>query len=184
MSAKLEHITDDKLKTEITNLVQYVRRFRQEIAQMYQRQNDQTHFEGIGDQLAAITQATENATNTILQSVEQIDEVADKIREVKDVSELPDLCDELNNNTMIAMESCTFQDITGQRVTKIISSMRFVEERVEALAEIWGKDDIEETAVGLGDQVEEMDEDDQLLQGPAIDAQAAISQDDIDKLFD
>ena len=184
MSAELEHAADEKLKSEITNLVQYVRRFRQEIAQMYQRQNDQTHFDGMADQLTAITQATENATNTILHSVEKVNDISDQIRSVKDISELPELCDALNDNAMTAMESCTFQDITGQRVTKIISSMRFVEERVEALAEIWGKDDIEETAVGLGDQVDEMEEDDKLLQGPALDAEAAISQDDIDKLFD
>ena len=184
MSANLEHITDDKLRTEISSLVQYVRRFRQEIAQMYQRQNDQTHFEGMADQLAAITQATEKATDTILHSVEKVDDIADKIREVKDISELPDLCDQLNDSTMTAMESCTFQDITGQRVTKIISSMRFVEERVEALADIWGKDDIEETAVGMGDQSEQMEEDEKLLQGPALDENSAISQDDIDKLFD
>ena len=184
MTNNEDHVADKKLKSEISSLVQYVRRFRQEIAQMYQRQNDQTHFEGMADQLAAITQATEKATDLILQSVEQIDEIADKIRTAKDVSELPVLCDQLNDHTMAAMESCTFQDITGQRVTKIISSMRFVEERVEALADIWGKDDIEETAVNLGDQVDEMEEDDKLLQGPALDGEAAISQDDIDKLFD
>ncbi len=184
MAVKKMQGSDAKLKSEISNLVQYIRRFRQEISHMYQRHNDQTHFEGMADQLDAITLATENATNVILSSVEEISEIANKIKNVSDISELPELCDKLNHHSVEAMESCVFQDITGQRVGKIINSMRFVEERVESLAEIWGKDDIDDAAINLGDQADEMSEDDKLLQGPKLNKHASISQDDIDSLFD
>ncbi len=184
MVSKKKYNSDEKLKSEISSLVQYIRRFRQEISHMYQRQNDQTHFEGMADQLDAITLATEKATDVILSSVEEISDIANKIKTVSNIEELPDLCDKLNHHSIVAMESCVFQDITGQRVSKIISSMRFVEERVEALAEIWGKDDIDDAAVDLGDQTDKMSDDEKLLQGPQLDSQASINQEDIDKLFD
>ena len=180
----INQITDEKLKAEIVGLVQYVRRFKQEIAQMYQKQNDQTHFEGMSDQLDAIVAATEDATNTILASIEEIDAVVDQVRNAESLEEAKGLCDEINNKTIGAMEACTFQDITGQRVTKIVRSMKFVEERVEHMAAMWGRTEIAQVADSLGDAADEMSEEEALMSGPALDMDASISQDDIDKLFD
>jgi chemotaxis protein CheZ len=77
------------------------------------------------------------------------------------------------------MEACTFQDITGQRVTKIIRSMQFVEERVLAMVDLMGRDSVEKKAAVLSDETPEKDP---LLNGPQLPGNA-ISQDDIDKLF-
>ena len=79
-----------------------------------------------------------------------------------------------------AMESCTFQDITGQRVTRVIKSMKFVEERVNAMIDLWGRDDIEGMGFDLPDTKPTGDE--ALLNGPQIPGEE-ISQDEIDKLF-
>ena len=35
-------------------------------------------------------------------------------------------------------EACNFQDITGQRISKVVGAMKFVEERVHHMMEIWG----------------------------------------------
>ena len=43
--------------------------------------------------------------------------MADQIRESGDASAL---CDQINEKTMATIECCTFQDITGQRVGKIV----------------------------------------------------------------
>lgn len=176
--------SEDKLKGEIVSLVQYVRRFREEIAQMVARENDQTRFESMSEQLDAIVGATETATESILQSVEDIDQIVDKLRACKDDAEREQLYDRITDNTTSAIEACTFQDITGQRVTKIVRSMKFVEERVESLATLWGRDEIDHMAADLSDHKEEPAGDDALLNGPALPEEQSISQDDIDKLFD
>lgn len=176
--------TEDKLRGEIVSLVQYVRRFREEIAQMVARENDQTHFQSMSEQLDAIIGATETATDSILQSVEDIDQVIEKLRNCEDDAERAALYDRITENTTSAMEACTFQDITGQRVTKIIRSMKFVEERVESLATLWGRDEIDDLAKDINLHKEEPTGDDALLNGPALPEEESISQDDIDKLFD
>ncbi len=77
-------------------------------------------------------------------------------------------------------EACNFQDITGQRITKVVNTMKFIEERVNAMIEIWGGSEtfreIEgpEPAVGSGQNTQ--------LSGPQGAAEGT-SQEDIDKLF-
>ncbi len=174
---------DRLLKAEIVSLVQYVKRFREEIAQMVQRDGDQTRFESMADQLDAIVGATEKATHSILERAETLDTVAEELRNCEDKAERDKLCDKLNNESQLLMENCTFQDITGQRVTKIVRSMKFVEERVFHMVDLWGAEEIERLAEEFEDQ-NRPEGDEALLQGPALDSEQTISQDEIDKLFD
>jgi len=176
---------DKQLKSEVISLVQYVRRFREEIAQMVASDGDQTRFETMSDQLDAIVGATEQATHTILERMESVDEYVEKLRSTEDAEERGKICDAIGEETMASIEACTFQDITGQRVTKIVRSMKFVEDRVNSMIDLWGQDEINRLANEFAEQeASEKDEDEQLLNGPALDMEASISQDEIDKLFD
>ncbi|NQV55508.1 MAG: hypothetical protein HQ503_06590, partial [Rhodospirillales bacterium] len=71
------------------------------------------------------------------------------------------------------------QEITGQRITKVVRSLTYVEDRVDALIEAWGRSELENTSVAENRKTE----DEELLNGPQR-ANEAISQDDIDALFD
>ena len=116
--------------------------------------------------------------------MEGIDDITSKLRDVKDVSELPAICNELEQVSVNTMQACTFQDITGQRVTKIVRSMQFVESRVDNMLEIWGRDEVQEMARVAADETEGPTGDEALLNGPALDGEQAISQAEIDALFD
>lgn len=178
-------LTDEQLKAEVVSLVQYIRRFREEIAQMVTRDGDRTRFQSMSEQLDEIMDATEGATHSILERMENVDNLVEELRGIDDATKRGALCDKVNEETMQAMEACTFQDITGQRVTKIVRSMKFVEERVNAMVSLWGTDAIEEMAQQYGtDESDKKDEDEKLLNGPALPSEASISQDEIDKLFD
>lgn len=183
-SAQKELTGNGKLESEIVKLVQYVRRFREEIAQMVAPEGpDQSRFETMSEQLDAIVGSTETATDSILERMEKVDGLIEDLRAADDADKRNALCDEINQNTMLAIEACTFQDLTGQRVTKIVRSMKFVEERVNAMVSLWGQDEIDRMAKEFAEQsVKEGDE--ALLNGPALPTETAISQDDIDKLFD
>lgn len=173
---------EPQLRSEILNLFQYVQRLKKEIAAIANRSQGQTAFESMSDQLDAIVAATGGATFTILENLEGIEDVVRAIREHPAPEELDALCDKISERSVGAMEACSFQDISGQRVTKIIKSVRFIEERVNALALLWGQDEIEALAQQLpGPEVDLRDG--VPLEGPQL-AGAAISQDDIDKLFD
>lgn len=169
--------TDERLRYEIGNLSQYIERFRQEIARLNKGDPD-SNFKNMSDHLDAIIEHTDSATHAILQNLEEISDLVCQIQEKVKDDATSALCDQAMEKTTNAMESCTFQDITGQRVTKIIRSMQFVEERVVAMVELMGRDSVEKEASTL--ELEE--EKDPLLSGPQLPGNA-ISQDDIDKLF-
>ncbi len=169
----------ETLKKELLGLFQYIQRVRVEIAAIERDSDDTHHFESMSDQLDAIVQATEEATDTIMGCMEKNDEIVGKLREGIVKEENLALLDQITANGADVFEACSFQDITGQRITKVVKSVTYVEDRVNALIEVWGKEEIDKIEV---QQAEELG-DDALLQGPALEGEG-ITQAEIDKLFD
>lgn len=137
-------------------------------------------FSTMGDQLDAIIEATETATNTIMEAVEKNDDIVAEIRGKVDDPEVIAMLDKINANSGDVFEACSFQDITGQRVNKVIKSITYVEERVNSLIDVMGREAIESAEVTA---TSEKTEDEKLLDGPQL-AGKGLSQDDIDSLFD
>ncbi|MEJ2122460.1 MAG: protein phosphatase CheZ [Alphaproteobacteria bacterium] len=106
--------------------------------------------------------------------------------EVKD-RHLPAASDELDE-IVAETEACSFQDITGQRVAKVVKALKDIEEKVDSLITAFGDEIAEYKSRNASDGAEETptDEneitDDMLLQGPQL-SDEAMSQDDIDKLL-
>tara|TARA_B100000427_G_scaffold189556_1_gene157494 strand:- start:1628 stop:2158 length:531 start_codon:yes stop_codon:yes gene_type:complete len=167
------------LQAEILNLFNYIQRVRKEVAAITRSDEGNGRFDNMSDQLDAIVQATEDATNSIMEVVEQDAETIQEIRGKTEDPEILGLLDRLDNNQSNIFQACTFQDITGQRVTKIARSVTYVESRVNSLIEIFGKEHLENVEV----EVEDKTEDEKLLQGPQLSGQG-VTQDEIDKLFD
>ena len=92
------------LQSETFNLFQYIGRFREEIARINasDKEGDDDAFSSMSQQLDAIVDATETASNGIL---ENLDDVMDKLRESGTSSEL---CDQVSQCTMNAMENGTW----------------------------------------------------------------------------
>ncbi len=170
---------DIALKHELQALMQYIQRVRQEIAAINQGADGDDHFESMGEQLDAIVKATEEATHVIMEVVEKNQEAVDALKETVTEPEQVALLDQIIDNGNAVFEACSFQDITGQRVSKIVKSVSYVEERINALVEVWGREALAAVEV----VAEEKTADEALLSGPQLEGQG-ISQDEIDKLFD
>jgi len=172
--------SDAYLRRELDGLLRYLNKVRDEIAAI-KKPADETHnFQKMGDQLDAIVKATEEATNTIMEVVEKNDAIVQEIRNKIDDPDVIAKLDEIANNSGDVFQACSFQDITGQRVNKLVKSLNYVEDRVTALVEIWGREVIENVIV---QELQEKTEDEKLLHGPQM-AGEGLSQDDIDALFD
>lgn len=119
-------------------------------------------------QLDAVVQATENATNKILDSVEVIQNAISGIE--------GKAADIIMEEVTKIFEASNFQDITGQRIRKVVKAMMDIEASVNhLLIAMEGKVHIEARA-----KPKEVSADKALMSGPQIDTP---SQDDIDKLF-
>ena len=128
-------------------------------------------------ELDAVVKATEAATNDIMEAAEQIDDLASRL--CSQLSEASDtaLAEEINERVVNIFEACNFQDITGQRITKVVNTLEFIDERVTKMMKLWGAEQVEG---GPGDGVTR---DEDLLNGPSLEGEGS-TQDDIDALFD
>ncbi|MCW5700824.1 MAG: protein phosphatase CheZ [Rhodospirillales bacterium] len=175
----------DILRKEIGEMSRSIADTKREIAALRQKDSDPHRLLGANDELAAVVRATEAATETILAAAEEIDSLASRLRSsIRGSSDVAAL-EEISERIIRIFEACNFQDITGQRISKVVNTMMFVEERVERMVEILGGPD-SFAEVEPPEDIETTDkrDDSHLLHGPQLDTEQKISQDDIDKLFD
>jgi chemotaxis protein CheZ len=131
-------------------------------------------------ELAAIVGGTEKATQSILQAAEEIDQAAGTLSAALKTGHDRGLAHDIQERVVQIFEACNFQDLTGQRVAHAVAALKFVEERVARLLEIWQA--IEQfKPVVLGEAVEG---DRRFLNGPMLPGDGGHStQDDIDGMF-
>ncbi len=171
----------ETLKKELIGLFQYIQRVKEEIAAISRPADEEHNFDSMADQLAAIIKATEAATNTIMESVERSDELIEDLRKhVKGKAAANALLDKMSENGQVIFEACSFQDITGQRVNKIMKSLSYVETRVNSIVGIWGETEL--AMVNVKPAILKT-EDEKLLNGPQLEGKG-LSQSEIDALFD
>jgi len=132
-------------------------------------------------ELDAIVVATEASTQDVLAASEQMEILVRTITGLHpDDAEMVTLGDQMANEIIKIFEACNFQDITGQRTTKVIKTIRFIEARILALINIWGSDAFLDLPVNNQPVA---DGDDALMNGPQLENQG-ITQDEINALFD
>jgi len=180
MTTPVEDIDSEALRGELHGLLRYINRVREEIASISRPADDSHEFGTMSDQLDAVIKATDEASNTIMECAEKNEEAIIELRkQIKDPAQVT-LLDTISKNDMDTIQACSFQDITSQRVTKVARSLTYVEDRVSALTQLWGEDEIAKVEVkGDGKTADE-----KLLNGPALDPSRSINQDEIDALFD
>jgi len=170
---------DLRLYHEIQSLASYIDAAKSEIASIRPQDIAEEHIAIATDELDAIVQHTEEATGAILDAAEKLEAIADGIDDANATA--------LRDAVTMIYESCNFQDITGQRITRIVRALKDIDGKVMSIIEAFGGEGIvhdpdrkkagdekKPEAAKLGDK--------DLLNGPQL-PDAAQSQDDIDALF-
>ncbi|SDG45758.1 protein phosphatase CheZ [Roseospirillum parvum] len=171
------------LKRELLGLFQHIQKIRKEIAAIRRpgSTEDEDHFSRMSDELDAIVAATEGATNTIMENVEGIEDILTQVRAKTSDAEILALLDQVPEKSGNVFEACAFQDITGQRITKVVTSLQFIENRVNSLILIWGPDSIAQEDPPRDGEADK-DEYKKYLHGPQL-AGHGVSQDDVDAML-
>lgn len=166
---------DLKLYHELESLAIYIHKARAEIASLRPQEIQDHYIATATDELDAIVDATEAATNNILDAAEQIENAL--------ADAPPDLAERLSSVTTQIYEACNFQDITGQRINKVVKTLKDIETKVEALVAAFGPAIRAEEDHDRGAAEDDRPPtDDDLLNGPQL-PHAASRQDEIDKLL-
>jgi chemotaxis protein CheZ len=130
-------------------------------------------------ELDAVVASAERATEQILGAAEDIDDAANTLSASLKREQEQALALDIQDNVLRIFEACNFQDLTGQRIAKVLDTLKFVEERIAQMIEIWGGIDAFRTytaTAALGDNA--------LLHGPKLDDDDGhVSQADVDAIF-
>jgi chemotaxis protein CheZ len=163
--------TDLKLYGELESLARYIQHAKREIAAIRPEDINSEHIASATDELDAVVGATEDATNQIMDSCDVISALAGKVN--------PEVGGELTQAVTRIFEACNFQDITGQRITKVVRTLKHIEGKIEVLIQALGeevqKSHQNAAAANPGDESS-------LLNGPQLPGNA-IDQSEIDKLL-
>jgi chemotaxis protein CheZ len=164
-----------KLYAEVENLARYIVTAKAEIAALRPDEIMDTHLPSATDELDAIVGATEEATNGILQAMESLENLTGEMA--------PELAEKVTDAVTQVYESCNFQDITGQRITKVVKALKHIESKVDALVVAFGDEIAKYKAQHpTPEAAEEPSADQKLLNGPQLPNNAS-KQDDIDALL-
>ena len=176
--SRIEDVGGDATATgifkELKALQQIIDQARNEIGLTRPGDIRDKHIPTATDELDAVVQATAEATGTIMDAGERIMEKA------AEAGGEPG--EAITAEVVQIFEACSFQDITGQRITKVVTTLKSIEDKVARLVSVLGeKLPIEEQ--GEADENAGKTLEESLLNGPQMPDQA-ISQDDIDRILE
>jgi chemotaxis protein CheZ len=172
-----------KLKVELDLIADAINRTKREIAVLHGKSFDGSEMAKVTGELGAVVGGTEHATQQILEAAESIDQAASALSKVNSPDQQKILSEEIQERVVSIFEACNFQDLTGQRISKVMATMKFIENHITVMMDIWGGvDAIRAHAPAI---VDDRAGDARLLNGPKLDGDVGhASQNDIDALFD
>jgi len=124
--------TQTTLLAEVEELGRTIAAAKADIAALRVDDITGNHIPTATDELDAIVAHTAAATNQILEVCETLDDVGAKLRGKAKA--------QLQDATTRIYEACSFQDITGQRITKVVAALKTIEQKVAMLIYTFGDD--------------------------------------------
>src|SRR6185437_16556352 len=164
------------LRQELQEMSVYIQQTRSEIAALRPDDSGNNRIMAATGELDAIVTATERATSDILNAAERIQACAARLPREEAVAAI---CAEIEAQVIEILTACSFQDITGQRTTKVVNTLRYIEKRVNSMIEVWGIDGAASLTAGKREPGDDRP-DSHLLNGPSSEG---VSQAEVDALL-
>ncbi|MBV9829046.1 MAG: protein phosphatase CheZ [Alphaproteobacteria bacterium] len=166
------------LKDELEGMAVLISETRAEVAGLLPTGMPHTRLAAASDDLDAVVGATEEAAAQIMTAAEQIQGAIEDLRGLSPSDpEFSSKLEVLDNAAMDIFMACSFQDLTGQRIRKVVHALTYIEDRVLSLTRLWQ----ERTEIAANEAIPaDKRADAHLLNGPSM---AGLSQTDIDSLL-
>ncbi|GJE39529.1 protein phosphatase CheZ [Methylobacterium persicinum] len=169
-SANIRDFESATVVSELIQIAEYITHMRDEIAALRANEMTRDRIPMAHEELGSVLAATAGATNRIMAAAESI-------------LSLPDGAEHrpvLEEHIGTIFEACAFQDITGQRISKVVDALQSFEQRLDRfIGAVRARD------AAISDPVERARRErasELMLNGPQAE-EIATTQDDIDALF-
>lgn len=166
--------TEASLLAELEALGREVQRAKTEIAALRVDDINSSHIPRASDELDAVVEHTATATNEILDVCEGLEAMQGRLPAAES--------EQLAAAVTRIYEACSFQDITGQRIGKVVSALKAIEARVTMVTARFAPEASDTPLIDLAPQAPPVTEGRALANGPQLPA-AASSQAEIDRLL-
>lgn len=165
------------LLAELEGLGRTIARAKAEIAALKVEDIRDAHIPSATDELDAIVDHTAHATNEILDCCETLEQLQPELS--------GEAADKLQGAVTRIYEACSFQDITGQRIGKVVTALKAIEGRiasvVSAASGMPGPNAAPVSAAAPA-QDNKRTEGEKLANGPQLPG-SGVSQSEIDRLL-
>jgi chemotaxis protein CheZ len=170
-----------ELRDETSAIARAISRTKQEIAALQASDHGGSATRRAARELDAVVEDTERATQKILDAAEAIDEAANSLSASLKNGQEQSLALDIQDRVIGIFEACNFQDLSGQRISKVLATLKFVEDHIARMMEIWGGirgfKSTEAVVTGAA-------HDSRLVHGPKLNGDSGhVTQSDIDALF-
>jgi chemotaxis protein CheZ len=159
---------------ELAAVADYIARVKQEIGALRVNELCRDRIPTANEELGTVVRATASATHEIMAAAEEILGAGAEPYEAYRAK--------VEAKMLAIFEACAFQDITGQRIAKVVDALGQLERRLERFASALHVRDGADSPADPEDARREARRERLMLNGPAAEGQG-IAQDDIDKLF-
>jgi chemotaxis protein CheZ len=178
-----------KMRDEMAAIQEAINETKRQVITLHSTHAKTVTMSAASGELGAVVNATEGATNAILAAAERVEMLAGVLQSETTMDAMKVRAGEIANLVMTIYESCNFQDLTGQRISRVCETLTFVEGRVNRMAEVWGG--LDNLSHIMASEIEALQQEHEALgthalaAGPAlVGAEDHVGQDDIDALFD
>ncbi|MDX5361007.1 MAG: protein phosphatase CheZ [Alphaproteobacteria bacterium] len=162
---------DTRIYAEFRDMADYMARAKAEILALHPRDLKEEQLPRAGRELTAIVTQTEQATHAIMGAAEAL--MNARAETVEDYRALVDA------KVTEIFEACSFQDITGQRIAKVIETLDHIDRRLTDLVKVASDAEGKHAGQRTGTAAALRPT---LLNGPALDGDG-VSQAQVDALL-
>ncbi|MEO1067409.1 MAG: protein phosphatase CheZ [Pseudomonadota bacterium] len=168
--AELVKSHDVETHSELLNIARQIAETKLDISAFRADEMHEEHIPQAGRELDAVVDATEHATNAIMEAAETIMAADDGDQDTYKST--------VNEQVVRIFEACSFQDITGQRIAKVVATLTMIDTRITSILDrISAIETVEPESAGA-----ETNAEDGLLNGPALRGEG-VNQNDVDQYF-
>lgn len=165
---------DSSIYREFLEIAEYIENTKKEIGHLQANDLKSRYIPEAGHELSEVVTATEHATTQIMECAEAILEA--------DPSDHEAYRTLVNDKMTVIFEACSFQDLTGQRIGKVVETLEYIENRVGRFAKAIGAED-DTARVSATEKKRASRKKDLMLNGPAKSGEG-VSQDDVDAILE
>src|SRR5207237_2698104 len=118
----------EKLKVELDLIHNAINRTKREIAVLHGKSFNGEEMAKVNGELGAVVGGTEQATQQILEATAAIDQAATALSKNISPDQQKLLSEDIQERVVAIFEACNFQDLTGQRTSTAMNTMKLIEQ--------------------------------------------------------